>query len=107
MRIGKQRWRCRVEMDDRYGALTNYQWFDERKGFWRDSVHWPRYDANDSNEGLPKSLAKLYRVHQRPILQALVDGQEQWLTGHPDAPDYVRSHVATSLKKNRAALQKL
>ena len=107
MKIGKNRWRCRVEAHPTYGAVTNYQWFDESLGFWRDSTHWPTYDDNDSYDGLPKSLENLYRRHEPAILEAMTDGQEQWLADHPDAPDHARCHVQTSLQQNQNRLRRI
>ena len=105
IQIGKHRWRCIVEAHPSYGAVTNYQWFDDRLDFWRDSTRWPFYDPHDSYEGLPKTLRDLYLVHQRPLLEALIAGQEQWLNTHLHAPEYERVRIEILLQGNRTALQ--
>jgi len=107
MQIGKHRWRCRVETSASYGAVTNYQWFDNYLGFWRDAERWPRYNHYDSYCGLPKTLVNLYRKYEREIHEALIRGEEQWLRDHPEEPELFTKQVRDNLQQNREALAKL
>lgn len=106
--IGKHRWRCRVESSDSYGAVWNYQWFDESLGFWRDMDRWPRYNSNDTYSGCPKGLQKLYYGNEREILEATIRGKEAWLAENQTGPlSWRADSVRQEIQRDRARLDGL
>lgn len=79
MRIGKHEWKCVVYRHDIYGACTNYHWRNPDNldmPDFQECRAWPNYDGNDTYNGLPRSLIKLYRKYEAEIEAALVTGKK-------------------------------
>lgn len=62
IKIGKHQWRMKIYTHSIYGNCTDYEWKDPY-GIWRSMKQWPRYDLNDTYNGCPKSLSKLFYEH--------------------------------------------
>lgn len=80
MVIGKHEWCCVVYRHSQYGPCTDYHWRrlypqccmkDLPPDRWRSHKDWPRYDHNDTYDGLPRRLEKLYLRHREMIVAAL------------------------------------
>lgn len=76
MRIGKKEWRCIVKPWRDGSRCTVYEfrcpeWQGIPAGRWMNQCEWPGWDGNDTYLGLPKSLEKLYRKHEKEISEAL------------------------------------
>lgn len=75
MQIGKHLWRVGVgEYDirspDNLTRCTFYQY--SRDGMdWKEAREWPSYDSNDTYNGLPLSLDRLYKRERRALDTAL------------------------------------
>jgi len=69
--IGKHEWRLQVKDFYLGGRCTSYQWRRVGGEFWEPSTTWPRFDPNDTYDGLPKSLERLYYANEHKILKAL------------------------------------
>jgi len=68
--IGKHEWRILVSEHQLYstpeGVLTlctSYQWrcACAPDGQWHEAQEWPAYDHNDTYNGIPRSLMRLYK----------------------------------------------
>ena len=69
--IGKHEW-CLIVKDFFLGGkCTSYQWRRVGGELWKPSTVWLRFDPNDTYDGLPKSLEKLYYANEQKILKAL------------------------------------
>jgi len=69
--IGRYEWRLLVKAFYFGGRCTSYQWRRIGEEVWKDARDWPRFDLNDTYEGLPKSLEKLYVANEQKILKVL------------------------------------
>jgi hypothetical protein len=84
MTIGKHEWCCVVYRHGTYGACTDYHW---RKIYpanlvaacgparWTSEKGWPRYNGNDTYNGLPRRLRILWERHRPQIETALAFGR--------------------------------
>lgn len=71
MKIGKKEWRFVVYDAEGYlgcKAFTDYEWREPAwnnlpPGEWRIARDWPRYDGNDTHDGLPLTLRKLWNKY--------------------------------------------
>lgn len=97
MRIGKHWWRCIVYRHPIYAACTQYQWVRAGVSWtgekWRSDRDWPRFNGNDTDLGLPRSLGKLYEKFAADIQASLEHGFDTADT------EWSKEHVA----KQRAA----
>ena len=61
-RIGKTYWRLVAYAHPVYGNCTEYEWLNETTGkpYWAKSNEHPRYNSNDTYDGLPKSLVNIW-----------------------------------------------
>lgn len=67
MLVGKHLWRIVVE-PSRWAKFTgvancsDHQWkrASDPHGVWRNAKEWPAYDGDDTYDGLPKGLQKLW-----------------------------------------------
>ena len=75
MRIGKTDWRISVVDSYTYGRVTLYEWFDEWR--WRADTNHPRFDSNDTYNGLPKGLRRLFNANLDALEQHGVEGLKQ------------------------------
>lgn len=67
-RIGKHNWRAAVICDPAAGRnFITYQWRYEGGRTWHEAHHWPAFDFDRFNFGLPAGLASLYD-EELPIL---------------------------------------
>lgn len=79
--IGKHDWRIGVGhyrlSDGHECRCTFHQWrrreMHGHKQPWCEAEDWPSYDDHASNDGLPKTLARLYE-REKPTVRALIDG---------------------------------
>ena len=70
--LDKHEWVLDVYKDDFYGSLTRHRWRRVGDSRWRKDKEWPTYDSNNgATGGMPKGLARHYRLHQAAIEQAL------------------------------------
>ena len=63
MKIGKHFWRIVVEPSRYGGNCTEYQYNMARSNglsVWLTETSWPRYNSNDTYNGIPKSLKRLW-----------------------------------------------
>lgn len=73
-RIGKHDWKLQVYKNEHYGNCTRYLWQRAASDYphdWKTSHQWPKYDDNDTRDGLPRSLEKIYNRHHLEIQNAL------------------------------------
>jgi hypothetical protein len=73
-RIGKNHWKLQVYVNQYYGNCTRYLWQradSDDPRHWKTSHQWPKYDGNDTYDGLPRSLEKIYNRHQLEIKNSL------------------------------------
>ena len=69
MQIGLHEWRLNIRDFDIGGKIhvcTEYEW-RRGDGPWRKAREWPTYDGNDTYNGLPRSLAKLYEANKAAV----------------------------------------
>lgn len=84
MLIGKHYWRMividfwLVPNDQSYKRCTRFQWRRSFFDVWQNASEWPTYNHNDTFDGIPKSLSKLFYKYEREIMSAL---------GEPLPPD--------------------
>lgn len=71
MRLGKQDWRVVVRPFYLGGYCTEYQFRSSGADRWRTATEWPGYDGDDTYNGLPRSLERLYRKHHAEVRAAL------------------------------------
>jgi hypothetical protein len=77
MKIGKKEWRLIIYDANGYlgcRAFTDYEWRypawgNLRPGDWESSKAWPSYNSNDTYDGLPRTLRKLYDRHSKSVKQ--------------------------------------
>jgi len=84
MTIGKTHWRVGVasyEIGRGESLCTFYEW-SKCGHYWNDSRQWPTYDGNDTYNGLPKSLEKLY-YREKEMIDHLI--HDKPLTPNPQA----------------------
>jgi len=69
--IGRHHWRMVVENSRYGGRCTDWQW--QRMGCedWHPSKEWPRYNADDTYDGLPRSLQPFYDTFSHAALAML------------------------------------
>lgn len=79
-RVGKHEWRCcvrpyRLMATSLHPEATTLctAWEFRRAGdsLWRSSKEWPTYDDHKYDDGLPKSLVKVWERHRPEIYAAL------------------------------------
>ncbi|WP_372826520.1 hypothetical protein [Polaromonas sp.] len=66
-KIGKTLWTLCVYEHPSYGPCTGYSWHDDGAGVWRRDREHARYDGNDTYNGLPVSLAKIFYANEAAI----------------------------------------
>jgi hypothetical protein len=70
--VGKHRWQCVVYLHDTYGRCTRWEWQPLYESLrWRHHRDWPKYDPNDTYDGLPRSLGRIFDTHRAEIYAAL------------------------------------
>lgn len=74
IKIGKHEWKCVVYRHQIHGACTSYHWRLPGNA-WQSEKQWPSYDHNDTYNGLPKSLSRLWRKYEVYIKNALCTGK--------------------------------
>ena len=77
MKIGLHEWRINIRDCDICGKVqtcTEYQWRRDN-GPWQSAREWPAYDHNDTYNGLPRSLTKLYEAN-RAAVDLFIHGKE-------------------------------
>lgn len=87
-RIGKTLWTLCVYRHPVYGGCTGFSWFSEKACAWlRDREH-PRYDGNDTHNGLPVALGKLYDAHLKSVnLYLTLNGKPSAKSAAQPAPE--------------------
>lgn len=71
LRIGKHFWCVVAYIGHGHGgdyAYTGYFWLREHETWWAAAREWPRFDGNDTYDGLPKSLAKTNWKHAGDVV---------------------------------------
>lgn len=77
MRIRNHEWRIIVFQTLSYGRCTRYQWrpVNTLAGLpparWRNDTDWPRYNSDDTYNGLPRSLMRLYKQNLNKVKKSL------------------------------------
>ncbi|WP_244832479.1 hypothetical protein [Caballeronia sp. TF1N1] len=69
MKIGQHEWRLIIRdfyISGRVKACTEYEWRKDG-GPWRNAKDWPTYDSNDTYNGLPRSLQKLFDANKAAV----------------------------------------
>jgi hypothetical protein len=61
MLIGKTEWCLVVYQHVSYRLCTDYHWRRSNHDDWMPSKKWPSYDGNDTHDGLPRTLLKLWK----------------------------------------------
>lgn len=79
MKIGKHFWRITVQSSRWGGNCTEYQYNMASNGLsvWLSETSWHRYNSNDTYNGLPKSLIKLWEREYDKIYPLLRPPKEQ------------------------------
>lgn len=75
VKIGKNEWRLIVRPSN-YGPglCTEYEWRKPGEQYWRGQRSFQRYDFNDSNYGLPISIAKKIYYPNLAAIEAALKG---------------------------------
>lgn len=86
--IGRHEWLCVVYRHDVYGPCTDYLWrrVSQNRGAFKRGRDWPTYDGDDCDNGMPRTLRKLYAEHATAIAAALESGRT--MNPAPDAPEW-------------------
>ncbi|SEF11599.1 hypothetical protein SAMN02787142_7731 [Burkholderia sp. WP9] len=69
MKIGLHEWRLNIRDFNIGGQIhvcTEYEWRGCNDP-WRSAKNWPTYDHNDTYNGLPRSLRKLYEANHAAV----------------------------------------
>ena len=81
MKIGKTLWRLVVYRHHLYGNCTEYEWLNQSSSpfpIWERSEKWPRYNSNDTYNGLPRTLVKIFNgnIHVlRDMIPAIAEAE--------------------------------